>query len=163
MEAGFFWLLQGHSGTQITDTVKRQNDFVSLNASQRHHFVFDEVDNLSKLAQGGLNPILNGKRAVFILTTINISKLDKGVKDRCVLIEMNAPADSEFLPLARRIAAYEGVVLKDAELLAAISGNDGSFRIVSFNVVRQCLRTARQNQTAMAIAASAIEQASKGN
>jgi hypothetical protein len=80
-----------------------------------------------------------------------------------VLIEMNAPADSEFLPLARRIAAYEGVVLNDAELLAAISGNDGSFRSVSFNVVWQCLRTARQNQTAMAIAASAIEQASKGN
>ena len=162
MDAEFFGCLQGHSGTQVNDTVKRQNDVVSLNASQRHYFIFDEVDNLSKLAQGGLKTTLNSQRAVFILTTNNISKLDKGVKDRCVLIEMNAPADSEFLPLARRIASDESVVLNDAELLAAISGNDGSFRSVSFNVVWQCLRTARQNQTAVAIAASAIEQAAKG-
>jgi DNA polymerase III delta prime subunit len=135
---------------------------VSLNASQQHYFIFDEVDNLSKLAQGGLKTTLNSKRAVFILTTNNISKLDKGVKDRCVLIEMNAASDSAFLPLARRIASDAGVVLNDAELIAAISGNDGSFRSVSFNVVRQCLHTARQNTAAVAIAASAIEQAAKG-
>ena len=153
---------QGHSGTQVNETVKRQNDVVSLNVNQRHYFIFDEVDNLSKLAQGGLKTTLNSKRAVFILTTNNISKLDKGVKDRCVLIEMNAPADSEFLPLARRIAADDGVVLNDAQLLTAIAGKNGSFREVIFSVLRLCKRTAQQNQTAVAIAASAIEQAAKG-
>ena len=162
MDAEFFGCLQGHSGTQITDTVKRQNDVMSLNASQQHYFIFDEVDNLSKLAQGGLKTTLNSKRAVFILTTNNISKLDKGVKDRCVLIEMNAPADAEFLPLARRIAADEGVVLNDAQLLTAITGKNGSFREVIFSVLRLCKRTAQQNQTAVAIAASVIEQAAKG-
>ena len=42
---------------------------------------------------------LNSIRAVFILTTNNISQLDKGVKDRCVLVEMNAATDAEYLPL----------------------------------------------------------------
>jgi hypothetical protein len=74
---------------------------------------------------------------------------------------MNAATDSEFLPLARRIATDEGVVLNDAELLTAIAGNDGSFRSVSFNVVWQCLRTARKNTAAAAMATSAIEQAAK--
>jgi DNA polymerase III delta prime subunit len=162
MDAEFFGCLQGHSGTQITDTVKRQNDISSLNASQRHYFIFDEVDNLSKLAQGGLKTTLNSKRAVFILTTNNISKLDKGVKDRCVLIEMNAPADAEFLPLARRIASDEGVFLNDAQLLTAIAGKNGSFRGVIFSLLRLCKRRALQNTAAAAIATSAIEQAAKG-
>jgi DNA polymerase III delta prime subunit len=149
------------SGTQVNDTVKRQNDVVSLNASQRHYFIFDEVDNLSKLAQGGLKTTLNSRRAVFILTTNNISKLDKGVKDRCVLVEMNAATDSEFLPLARRIASDESVVLNDAELLAAFTGKNGSFREVIFSVLRLCKRRALQSTAAAAMATSAIEQAAK--
>jgi len=160
--ADFFGCLQGHSGTQITDTVKRQNDVLSLNASGRHYFIFDEVDNLSKLAQGGLKTTLNSSRAVFILTTNNITKLDKGVKDRCVLVEMNAAADAEYLPLARRIAADEGVVLNDTQLLSAIAGNNGSFRGVIFNVLRLCRRTARQNTAAAALANTVIQQAAKG-
>jgi DNA polymerase III delta prime subunit len=161
MAADFFGCLQGHSGTQITDRVKKQNDVLSLNASKRHYFIFDEVDNLSKLAQGGLKTTLNSRRAVFILTTNNISKLDKGVKDRCVLVEMNAPADSEFLPLARRIASDEGVVLNDAELLTAVAGKNGSFREVIFSVLRLCKRRALQSTAAAAMATSAIEQAAK--
>jgi DNA polymerase III delta prime subunit len=73
---------------------------------------------------------------VFILTTNNISQLDKGVKDRCVLVEMNAAKDTDMLPLARRIAADEGVVLNDEQLLAVIAGNSGSFRSVIFAVLR---------------------------
>ena len=158
----FFGCLQGHSGTQITESVKKQLNVTSLNASQRHYFIFDEVDNLSKLAQGGLKTTLNSRRAAFILTTNNISKLDKGVKDRCVLVEMNAAKDAEFLPLARRMASDEGVVLNDQQLLAAIAGNDGSFRSVIFSLLRLFRRTARQSMSAHALATSVIQQAAKG-
>jgi hypothetical protein len=37
------------------------------------YLIFDEVDNLSKLAQGSMKTMLNNKRAVFILTTNNIA------------------------------------------------------------------------------------------
>ena len=93
--------------------------------------------------------------------TNNISQLDKGVKDRCVLVEMNAATDAEYLPLARRIAADENVVLSDAQLLAAIAGNNGSFRSVIFSVLRLAKRTARQSMTAASIAVTAIQQTAK--
>ena len=159
-DADFFGCQQGHSGTVIADTLKKQNKVLSFNASGKHYYIFDEVDNLSKTAQAGLKTTLNYKRAAFILTTNNISQLDKGVKDRCVLVEMNAATDAEYLPVARRIAADENVVLSDAQLLAAIAGNGGSFRSVIFSVLRLAKRVARQSASAANIAAATIQQAS---
>ena len=160
-DADFFGCQQGHSGTVIADTLKKQNKVLSFNASGKHYYIFDEVDNLSKTAQAGLKTTLNSPRGTFILTTNNISQLNKGVKDRCVLVEMNAATDAEYLPLARRIAADENVVLSDAQLLADIAGKNGSFREVIFSVLRRAKRTARQDSTA-ATAAAVIQQAAKG-
>ncbi len=160
-EADFFGCQQGHTGTTILDLVKRQLSVNSFNNSGRHYYIFDEVDSLSKTAQAGLKTTLNSKRAAFILTTNNITQLDKGVKDRCVLVEMNAATDAELLPLARRIAADEGVVLNDAQLLAAIAGNGGSFRSVIFSVMRRSLSAAREQATADAIAAESIRRAAE--
>ena len=86
--------------------------------------------------------------------------MDKGVKDRCVLVEMNAATDAEYLPLARRIASDENVVLSDAQLLSAIASNNGSFRSVIFSVLILATRTARQNASATNLAAATIQQAS---
>lgn len=158
-DADFFGCQQGHSGTVIADTLKKQNNVLSFNASGKHYYVFDEVDNLSKTAQAGLKTTLNSQRGTFILTTNNISQLDKGVKDRCVLVEMNAAIDAEYLPLARRIAADENVVLSDAQLMAAIAGNNGSFRSVIFSVLRLAKRAASQSMSAASIAAATIQQA----
>ena len=159
MEADFFGCQQGHTNTTIMDTVKRQMDVLSFNKSGLHYFIFDEVDNLSKLAQGSMKTVLNNKRAVFILTTNNVANLDKGLKDRCVLIEMNAAADAEFLPIARRMASDANVVLNDSQLLAAISGNNGSFRNVMFSLQRLVLKTKRAADAAT-VALNSIKQAS---
>jgi replication-associated recombination protein RarA len=158
-DADFFGCQQGHSGTVVADTLKKQNKVLSFNDSGKHYYIFDEVDNLSKTAQAGLKTTLNSQRGTFILTTNNISQLDKGVKDRCVLVEMNAATAAEYLPLARRIASDENVVLSDTQLLAAIAGNNGSFRSVIFSVLRLAKRTARQNTSAASIAAATIQQA----
>ena len=69
-----------------------------------------------------------------------------------MLVEMNAATDAEYLPLARRIAADENVVLSDAQQLSAIAGNNGSFRSVIFSVLRLAKRAAFTNQTAEQIA-----------
>ncbi len=159
MPAEFCGCQQGYVGTVFTTLVGKQTGTVSLNASHNHYFIFDEVDSLSKAAQAGLKTTLNSPRSVFILTTNNISQLDKGVKDRCVLVEMNAATDAEYLPLARRIAADENVVLSDTQLLAAIAGNNGSFRSVIFSVLRLAKRTTRQSMSAASIAAATIQQA----
>ena len=160
-EADFFGCQQGHSGTVIADTLKKQNKVLSFNASGKHYYIFDEVDNLSKTAQSGLKTTLNSDRGTFILTTNNLSQLDKGVKDRCVLVEMNAATDAEFLPLARRIARDKNVVLSDAELLIAIAGNNGSFRNVIYQVFLLALRAVSKKKAAAALTSSVIQQAAK--
>jgi len=160
-EADFFGCQQGHSGTVIADTLKKQDKVLSFNASGKHYYIFDEVDNLSKTAQSGLKTTLNSDRGTFILTTNNLSQLDKGVKDRCVLVEMNAATDAEFLPLARRIARDKNVVLSDAELLTAIAGNNGSFRNVIYQVFLLALRAVSKKKAAAALTSSVIQQAAK--
>jgi DNA polymerase III gamma/tau subunit len=162
MQAEFFGCQQGHVGTVFTTLVDKQTANGSFNASKNHYFIFDEVDSLSKAAQAGLKTTLNKPRSVFILTTNNISKLDKGVRDRCIEVDMNAPPDTAFLPLARQIAADENVVLNDAQLLSAVGGNNGSFRSVIFEVLRLAKHTARQSVSAASIAAATIQQAAKG-
>lgn len=159
--ADYFGCQQGSTGIAFTAAVSKRLSVLSLNASGNDYFIFDEVDNLNKVAQAGLKTILNSKRAIFILTTNNISQLDKGVKDRCVLVEMNAATDPEFLPLARRIAADKNVVLNDAELMSAIEGNNGSFRNIIFNVLVMAIRKARKNKAALELTSSVIQQAAK--
>jgi len=157
----FFGCQQGNSSTIIFDVFKKQDKLFSFNVSGKHYYIFDEVDSLNKAAQSGLKTTLNSPRGAFILTTNNISQLDKGVKDRCILVEMNAARDEEYLPLARRIATDENVVLNDSQLLAAIAGNNGSFRSVIFNVLLLAKREARKSATAANFAAAAIQQAAK--
>jgi replication-associated recombination protein RarA len=156
----FYCCEQGHTSNDITGLTKRQLDSSSLNASGKHYFIFDEVDNLSKQAQAAMKTIMNTKRGIFILTTNNISSLDKGMKDRCVLVDMNAAADTAYLPLAQRICSDEAAVIDDARLLGIISNCNGSFRNVVLNVATAARRQAK-NSKAQAIATAAINTAAK--
>lgn len=131
-------------GSTFLEVVKRKHELISLNASNHHYYIFDEVDELSKSSQGELKSTLNCRNAVFILVTNNLSQLNPGLKDRCLLVEMNAPVDAAFLPLARRIAADMNVALNDTQLLSAITGQNGSFRNVSMSVQLLALKTRRQ-------------------
>jgi DNA polymerase III delta prime subunit len=87
---------------------------------------------------------MNTKRAIFILTTNNISQLDKGMKDRCVLVEMNAASEAQLLPIARKVATDMNVVLNDAALTAEIAAANGSLR----EVMNRVRRLARRKQSA---------------
>jgi DNA polymerase III delta prime subunit len=115
----------------------------SLNVRGLHYLILDEVDNLTKLAQR-LKSVMNTKHAIFILTTNNISSLEKGLKDRCVLVEMNAASTGQLLPIARKVAADLNVVLNDTELTAEIAAANGSMREVLSRVKRPALRKQSQ-------------------
>jgi DNA polymerase III delta prime subunit len=144
MPEKFIGCQQGFNGVQVTTMLDKINSTVSLNISGLHYVILDEVDNLSKLAQQSLKSVLNTNRAIFILTTNNISSLDKGLKDRCVLVEMNAASDAQLLPIARKVAADMNVVLNDAELLTEIAAANGSMR----EVMNRVKRLARRRQSA---------------
>jgi replication-associated recombination protein RarA len=136
MQEEFIACQQGFNGPYVTTLLSKQLSLMSLNASVLHYFILDEVDNLSKLAQQSLKSVMNTKRAIFILTTNNISSLDKGMKDRCVLVEMNAASTAQLLPIAQRVAADMGVVLNDTQLTAEIEAANGSMREIMSCVKR---------------------------
>lgn len=133
---------QGLNGTQVTTLLDKQLSKSSLNTSGLHYFILDEVDNLTKLAQQSLKSVMNTTRAIFILTTNNITSLDRGMKDRCILVEMNAANPGQILPIARKVAADLNVVLNDAQLTAEIKASNGSMREV-MNRVKHIARRAQ--------------------
>ena len=135
---------QGFNGPFVTTLLSNELDKVSPNASGLKYFILDEVDNLSKPAQQSLKSVMNTTRAIFILTTNNISSLDKGLKDRCVLVEMNAASVAQLLPIARKVAADMNVVFNDTELSAEIAAANGSMR----EVMNRVRRLARRKQSA---------------
>ena len=141
VEADFIACQQGFNGPQVMSLIERVLSKTSFNASGLHYFVLDEVDNLTKLAQQSLKSALNTNRGIFILTTNNISELDKGLKDRCVLVEMNAAAVSDYLPLAKNLVSDMGVVMSDDDLLPTISAAKGSLRNLIHNVERLVRRS----------------------
>ena len=141
IEADFIACQQGFNGPQVMSLIERVLSKTSFNASGLHYFVLDEVDNLTKLAQQSLKSALNTNRGIFILTTNNISELDKGLKDRCVLVEMNAAGVIDYLPLAKNLVSDMGVVMSDDDLLPTISAAKGSLRNLIHNVERLARRS----------------------
>lgn len=139
-EAEFIGCQQGFNGPQVMTLIERMLSKTSFNTSGLHYFILDEVDNLSRLAQQSLKSALNTDRGIFILTTNNISELDKGLKDRCVLVEMNAAPVSSYLPLAKSLISDMGVVMSDIDLLPTISAANGSLRNLIHNVERLARR-----------------------
>jgi replication-associated recombination protein RarA len=131
---------QGLNGVQVSQTIDKILATQSLNASGKHYIIIDEVDVLTKQAQESLKSSLNTTRGIFVLTTNSVSKLDKGLLDRCVLVEMNASDPESYLPLAHKITASYEVVLNDDELIPTIKGANGSLRNVINNVARQARR-----------------------
>jgi replication-associated recombination protein RarA len=142
IEADFIGCQQGFNGPQVMVLIEKVLSKTSFNASGLHYFILDEVDNLTKLAQQSLKSALNTDRGIFVLTTNNVSELDKGLKDRCVLVEMNAAPVSEYLPLAKNLVSDMGVAMNDIDLLPTISAANGSFRNLIHNVERVARRKA---------------------
>ena len=141
-EYDFIGCQQGFNGPQVMALIEKILSRNSLNTSGLHYFILDEVDNLTKLAQQSLKSALNTDRGIFILTTNNISELDKGLKDRCVLVEMNAAPVSSYLPLAKSLISDMGVAISDIDLLPTISAANGSLR----NLIHNVERLARRNK-----------------
>lgn len=136
MEAEFIACQQGFTGPQVMTLIQKQIAVSSFNTSGLHYFILDEVDNLTKQAQQSLKSALNTQRAIFVLTTNNISQLDKGLMDRCVLVEMNAAKPAQLSPLAKQLANDMNVVLNDIDLHSVIAACNGSVRNVAYNVAR---------------------------
>ena len=109
--------------------VLNKMSLVSHNYSGLQYAVLDEVDNLTDLAQAHLKATMDLPDAVFVITTNYLAKVDKGIQNRCHLIEMNAAQPSDWLPLLTRVFNACGVpVPPNNVLFPVIESCNGSAR-----------------------------------
>ena len=125
-----FWQCgAGANGSQMLAQAEQRTIYNSSNGSGLHYVILDEVDNLTALAQKQLKAWMNRTDIIFILTTNYLPQIDKGVQNRCYVIEMNAAQPADWLPLVQRvIASYGAAPVPDSALLPVIADCDGSAR-----------------------------------
>ena len=134
---------QGFTGPQVMLLLNKILSVISLNASGLHYIVLDEVDNLSDGAQKSLKSVMGAKHAIFILTTNYLPKIDKGVKDRSVIVELNSATKEQLSAHINRVAADTNVVFNDEDIDEIITLSEGSMRSITHEALRRAARKLR--------------------
>lgn len=126
---------QGTNGPDLMRKIENQAVLISPNYSDKHYFIFDEIDNLTDNAQASLKAAMNIKTAIFILTTNHLDKIDKGILNRSVMVDMNAAPPQSWLPFAHRILDEHKVKVSDEELIPLIHACKGSARDIADSIL----------------------------
>ena len=134
---------QGCTGPQLMTQLNNITSLISLNHSGLHYIVLDEIDNLTSLAQKSLKSVMNTQSTIFVLTTNYLQQIDRGVQDRCVLVELNAASHPQMKAHIQQIAADMNVVLNDEEINEIVSAGKGSMREVTHDTIRRAARKIR--------------------
>jgi DNA polymerase III delta prime subunit len=111
-------------------------NLMAFNQSGLHYVILDEVDNLTDLAQASFKAILNHHHVVFIMTTNNLNKIDLGIQNRSVLVDMNIPPADLWRPILRKVYQTVGLTPPpDAALDQVVVVGRGSARTIFTDVV----------------------------
>lgn len=88
----------------IAELQDRVSSDMACSPSGWHYEILDEVDVLTPAAQSSLKSAITfAKSTIFILTTNYLKKLESGLIDRCILVEMNQAANDAYVPLGQRL------------------------------------------------------------
>ncbi|HQT82372.1 MAG: hypothetical protein B7Z60_09355 [Ferrovum sp. 37-45-19] len=133
----FYPCAMGANGVTLINNISSWIVLTSLNKSNLQYVVLDEIDNLTDAAQKSLKAAMNVQDVVFIMTTNHIDKIESGVINRCYLIEMNAAAPADWLPIVKRLITANDIPLPpDSSLLPVIASCNGSARDIMSAAVR---------------------------
>ncbi len=122
---------QGQNGAQMITQIQSSASFVSLNTSNLHYVILDEFDLLTSAAIASLKSIMNRKDVVFIFTTNNLDKIDKGVLNRSILLDLNAAPTPDWVERIHEIYQSNGLTELDSQAIAGIvSAARGSARTI---------------------------------
>jgi DNA polymerase III delta prime subunit len=121
-----------NSVTMLTDLNTRCKSMTALSPSGWHYEILDEVDNLTVAAQASLKTAITfANSTIFIITTNHPSKIDSGLKDRSILIEMNQPKADDCVPLAQsffRKMGLKGSEVSESVFIDLAKASRGSLR-----------------------------------
>jgi replication-associated recombination protein RarA len=116
--ARFEAIKPGNKGADLMVKIDNQTDLNPF--ASNHYIILDEFDLLSDVAMSSLKSIMNKPETIFIMTTNNISKIDKGVINRSILVDCNAAPDTDWLVRTKQMLADFGLQIDDDELLLDI-------------------------------------------
>jgi DNA polymerase III gamma/tau subunit len=135
----FEYVQIGNKGAQLFE--KLINIASVIPFASHHYFVLDEVDNLLKEAMTSLKTVMNMPNTIFIMTTNNITKIEKGVLNRSHRIDFNAAPTEKWLKLFKKVMHERGVIPPDDSILIpVIEKCNGSVR----EIVSAALQLARK-------------------
>ena len=122
---------QGQNGTQMINQIQERTSFMSWNTSNLHYVILDEFDLLTTAAIASLKSIMNRKDVVFIFTTNNLDKIDKGVLNRSILLDLNAAPTLDWVAKINGIYQSNGLSIPASSAIAGIvAAGKGSARTI---------------------------------
>lgn len=137
---------QGQNGSVLMGNIQTHTSLVSWNTSNLHYVILDEVDLLTIAASASLKSIMNRKNVVFILTTNHLNKIDLGVQNRSVLVDLNAPPVNTWIHKIKTIYQASGVIAPSDQAIAGIvQAGNGSARNILTDI--QVAEAKRKNIT----------------
>ena len=110
--------------------IHNQQMFLQLGTMDMPVTIIDEVDRIPIAIQYQLRWEIDmrGDKGCFILTTNKLHNVEKGLVDRCDVIELPAINVDQWFDRARWILQQEGVQMPDAKLRELLDTCDGSIR-----------------------------------
>ena len=143
--------MQGQNGLTLIQGIQSSTGFVAWNTSGLHYVILDEVDLLTEAAMTSFKSVMNRKNVVFIMTTNHLDKIDPGIQNRSVLVDMNQPPLANWRPLLRRIYTQANLTPpSDATLDQVVQAGRGSARTIFNDVVMSANQARRQGQQQVA-------------
>ena len=119
-------------GAEILARIRSCLDHMPILGSY-HYFVLNEIDSLGQGSAGALKATMDAGRgrAVFVMTTNNITKIDKAVLNRSHIVDFNAAPAEQWLPTVKKVLDHYSIKgIADQDLLPLIQGCQGSGREV---------------------------------
>jgi replication-associated recombination protein RarA len=154
------WLLRigvDGSGVDVIDKCTNRAMLIPYEMKYKY-FILDEVDILSASAMSALKNAMNLPGNVFIFTTNNLQKVEKGVQSRSHVIHMGLAKPQQWLPICKQISVDQFVVPpSDATMLSLIAQCKGDARAtigMAQRLARKRLAAGQIDHAAKAIAAA---------
>lgn len=145
--ASFFNIsVGGDNGASVIESIKTQASLVCY-PYHFHYFVLDEVDNLRKDTMLSLKNAMNvnTNNCIYIMTTNNLSALDRGVLSRSICFEFNMPTSARWLTRCKSILSdYNVTKVHDTDLLKIISLCNGDTRKIMNALKRLIVKSYRK-------------------
>jgi DNA polymerase III delta prime subunit len=141
----------GQNSTQLIQAIQSKTSYVSYNNSDIHYVVLDEIDNLTDQAQASLKAIMNRSTVVFLMTTNNLNKIDEGIQNRSIPIDMNVPPPKQWRPILKRVFTGAGLTPPpDAVLDQTVIAGRGSARSIFTDVTMSANHRIRNGEKRIA-------------